>query len=58
MRKDFSRQLGERLVRCWDSGDSSLELEGREAKQLGSLSKEGGIDKVIGKKTQALSLWR
>jgi len=37
---------------------SSLELEGREAKQLGSLSREGGIDKVIGKNTQSCSLWR
>ncbi|GAB0208189.1 hypothetical protein GRJ2_003284600 [Grus japonensis] len=62
MRKDFSHQLGEQLVtwllRCWDNGASSLELEGREAKQLGSLSREGGIDKAIGKKAQALSLWR
>ncbi|GAB0206301.1 mitochondrial enolase superfamily member 1 [Grus japonensis] len=46
------------LLRCWDKGASSLELEGREAKQLGSLSREGGIDKAIGKKAQALSLWR
>ncbi|GAB0208561.1 PHD finger protein 7-like [Grus japonensis] len=46
------------LLRCWDNGASSLELEGREAKQLGSLSREGGIDKAIGKKAQALSLWR
>ncbi|GAB0209940.1 hypothetical protein GRJ2_003459700 [Grus japonensis] len=30
----------------------------REANQLGSGSKEGGIDKAIGKKAQALSLWR
>ncbi|KAK4826926.1 hypothetical protein QYF61_012754 [Mycteria americana] len=37
---------------------SSLELEGKEAKQLGSLSREGGIDNVIGKGAQALSLWR
>ncbi|GAB0205222.1 hypothetical protein GRJ2_002987800 [Grus japonensis] len=62
MRKDFSRLPGEniitRLLRCWDNGASSLELEGREAKQLGSLSREGGIDKAIGKKAQALSLWR
>ena len=35
-----------------------MELEGKEVKQLGSLSREGGIDKAIGKKTQALSLWR
>ena len=35
-----------------------MELEGREARQLGSLSREGGIDKAIGKETQNLSLWR
>jgi len=29
---------------------SSLELEGREAKQLGSLAMAGGIDKAIKKK--------
>ncbi|KAK4831260.1 hypothetical protein QYF61_016730 [Mycteria americana] len=37
------------LLRCWGNGASSLELEGKEAKQLGSLSREGGIEKVIGK---------
>ncbi|GAB0208487.1 hypothetical protein GRJ2_003314400 [Grus japonensis] len=62
MRKDFSCHPGEHIItwllRCWDNGASSLEVDGREAKQLGSLSKEGGIDKAIGKKTQALSLWR
>ncbi|GAB0178333.1 hypothetical protein GRJ2_000298600 [Grus japonensis] len=62
MRKDFSRLPGEHIItwllRCWDNGASSLELEGREAKQLGSLSREGGIDKAIGKKAQDLSLWR
>ncbi|KAK4807021.1 hypothetical protein QYF61_000350 [Mycteria americana] len=61
-RKDFSRRPGEHIVtwllRCWDNGASSLELEGKEAKQLGSLSREGGIDKAIGKGAQALSLWR
>ncbi|PKU29737.1 ubiquitin carboxyl-terminal hydrolase 4 [Limosa lapponica baueri] len=60
--KDFSRFPGEHIVTwllwCWDNGASSLEMEGREARQLGSLSREGGIDKAIGKKTQALSLWR
>jgi len=35
-----------------------LEREGRKAKQLGSLSREGVIDKAFGKKTQAFSLWR
>ncbi|GAB0210301.1 hypothetical protein GRJ2_003495900 [Grus japonensis] len=62
MQKDFSCLPGEHIItwllRCWDNGASSLELEGREAKQLGSLSREGGIDKAIGKKAQALSLWR
>jgi len=35
-----------------------LELEGKEAKQLGTLAREGGIDKAIEKKEQVLSLWR
>jgi len=54
LRKDSSRHPGEHiatwLLRCWDNGASSLELEGKEAKQLGSLVREGGIDKAIGKK--------
>ncbi|GAB0208738.1 hypothetical protein GRJ2_003339500 [Grus japonensis] len=62
MRKDFSRLPGEHIItwllRCWDNRASGLELEGREAKQLGSLSREGGIDRAIRKKAQALSLWR
>ncbi|KAK4807032.1 hypothetical protein QYF61_000361 [Mycteria americana] len=62
MRKDFGHRPGEHVVtwllRCWDNRASSLELEGKEAKQLGSLSREGGIDKAIGKGAQALSLWR
>jgi len=60
--KDFSCHPGEHIVtwllRCWDNGASSLELDGKEAKQLGSLDKEGGIDKTIGKKAEVLSLWR
>lgn len=31
---------------------SSLELEGKEAKQVGSLSRKGGSDRMIGKVTQ------
>ncbi|KAK4817063.1 hypothetical protein QYF61_027092 [Mycteria americana] len=62
MRKYFSHRPDEHIVtwllRCWDSGASSLELEGKEAKQLGSLSREGGIDKAIGKGEPACSLWR
>ncbi|KAK4806861.1 hypothetical protein QYF61_012582 [Mycteria americana] len=62
MRKDFSRRPREHIVtwllRCWDSGASSQELEGKEAKQLGSISREGGIDKAIGKGEPARSRWR
>ncbi|KAK4822055.1 hypothetical protein QYF61_008864 [Mycteria americana] len=62
MQKDFSRCPGGHIVtwllQCWDEGASSLELEGKETKQLGSPSREGGIDKAIGKGAQALSLWR
>ena len=62
MRKDFSRHPGEHIVtwllRCWENGASSLELEDKEAKQLGSLARDRGIDKAIGKKQQVLSLWR
>jgi len=62
MRKYFSSHPGEHIItwllRCWDNRISSLELEGKEAKHLGSLAREGGIDKAFGKKAQALSLWR
>jgi len=62
MPKDFSRHPGEHIVTwllwCWGNGASSLELEGKEAKQLGSLARDGGIDKAIGKKAQVPSLWR
>jgi len=55
MQKYFSRHPGKHIVtwllQCWNNGASSLELEGREAKQLGYLAREGGIDKAIGKKT-------
>jgi len=56
MRKDFRHHPGEHIVtwmlRCWDNGASTLELESREAKQLGSLARDGGIGKAIGKKAQ------
>jgi len=60
--KGFSRHPGEYIVtcllRCWDKGASSLELEDREDKQLGCLAREEGIDKASGKKAQVLNLWR
>jgi len=62
MWKVFSRHPGAHIVtwllRCWDNGISSLELEVSEAKHLISLAREGGFDNAIGKKAQALSLWR
>jgi len=62
MQKDFSCHPGEHIVtwllRCWHNGASSLELEGKEAKQLGSLARNGGIDTAIEKKKQVLGLWR
>lgn len=53
-RKDFSHHPCEHftawLLQCWDNGDSNGELEGKEARLLGSLAKESGIDKRVGKK--------
>lgn len=46
------------LLQCCNNRANNLELEGREARQLGSLSREGGIDKAVEKGTQALSLRR
>ncbi|PKU44225.1 ubiquitin carboxyl-terminal hydrolase 4 [Limosa lapponica baueri] len=37
---------------------SSLDLEDKIAKQVGCLSRGRGIDKVVGKRTQTLNLWR
>lgn len=41
--KKFSHHPDEHIVpwllQCWDNGSSSLELEGKEVKQLGSLSR-------------------
>lgn len=41
-----------------DTWAGSLELEVREDKQLGSLSREADIDKVIAEVTQVFNLWR
>lgn len=52
VRKDFGRCIGEQLVtwllRCWDTGANCVELEGREARRLGSLARDASIDKAIG----------
>ncbi|RMC06553.1 hypothetical protein DUI87_15990 [Hirundo rustica rustica] len=62
LRKDYSRRPGERisawLLRCWDCGADGHLLEGRDAQQLGSLARDWGIERGIGKETAICSLWR
>ncbi|XP_071888411.1 uncharacterized protein [Anas platyrhynchos] len=62
VRKDFGHCIGEQLVtwllRCWDSGANCVELDGREARRLGSLARDAGIDKAIADGAQSTSLWR
>lgn len=59
--KYVSQQPGESLVTwlllCWDTVSLNMKLDRNEAKQLGSLSQDAGIDKGIGKRTETLSLW-
>ncbi|XP_049649847.1 uncharacterized protein LOC126035354 [Accipiter gentilis] len=61
MRKQYSRQPGERiaawLVQCWDNGADSQQLEGKEAQELGSLARNWGIERGIGKEAAVCSLW-
>lgn len=62
MQNHISHHPGEDIVtwllQCWENGAGSLKLEDREAKQLGSLAREGDIDKVFGRGIEVLSLWR
>lgn len=46
------------LLKCWASGASGLELEGREAQQLGSLTRDHLTHKVVRKGPAVCSLWR
>lgn len=52
MQKGFSHCSGKHnvtwLLWCWDNRAGTLDLVGSKAKQLGSLSREGGIDTVQG----------
>lgn len=60
IQKDFSYHpsgVTTWLLRCSDVWASSLELECREDKQLGSLPRKAGIDRIIGEVTQVLNLW-
>lgn len=62
IQEDFSHCPGECIItwllQCWDNRANSVELESKEARESGSLAKKPGIDKAMGKKTQALCLWR
>ncbi|XP_051497681.1 uncharacterized protein LOC127395177 [Apus apus] len=61
MRKDFTRIDGEGilpwLLRCFDSGAETYNVDEREAKQLGSLARDAGIDRALSSKTGTTTLW-
>ncbi|RMC21689.1 hypothetical protein DUI87_02557 [Hirundo rustica rustica] len=46
------------LLRIWDAAANDTILDGSEARQLGSLSRDVVIDQGIGRTQQTLSLWR
>uniref|UniRef100_A0A663E8Z5 RNase H type-1 domain-containing protein n=1 Tax=Aquila chrysaetos chrysaetos TaxID=223781 RepID=A0A663E8Z5_AQUCH len=62
MWKDYSRQPGEQitawLLQWWDNGSDSQQLESKEAQQLGSLARNWGIKRGIGKEAETCRLWR
>ncbi|XP_071664451.1 uncharacterized protein [Patagioenas fasciata] len=61
LRKDFSRREGENILTWllwyWDNGAETIELEGGEARQLGSLSKDSTVDRAISRESNATTLW-
>ncbi|KAJ7427636.1 ubiquitin carboxyl-terminal hydrolase 4 [Willisornis vidua] len=62
LRREFTRQANESILtwlfRIWDTTASDTILDGSEARQLGSLSRDVVIDQGIGKRQETLSLWR
>lgn len=46
------------LLKCWANGASGLELEDREAQQLGSLTRDHLTHKIVRKGTDVCNLWR
>ncbi|RMC21849.1 hypothetical protein DUI87_02720 [Hirundo rustica rustica] len=62
LRREFTRQTNESiltwLLRIWDAAANGTILDGSEARQLGSLSRDVVIDQEIGRTQQTLSLWR
>lgn len=61
LRKDYTRKDGENvltwMLRCWDNGADTRELEGGEAKQLGSLSRDSTLDGAIASEPNPTALW-
>ncbi|RMB88082.1 hypothetical protein DUI87_35539 [Hirundo rustica rustica] len=62
LRREFTHQTNESiltwLLRIWDAAANDTILDGSEARQLGSLSRDVVIDQGIGRTQQTLSLWR
>ncbi|RMC18055.1 hypothetical protein DUI87_04934 [Hirundo rustica rustica] len=62
LRREFTRQTNESiltwLLLIWDAAANDTILDGSEARQLGSLSRDVVIDQGIGRTQQTLSLWR
>ncbi|RMC09972.1 hypothetical protein DUI87_12762 [Hirundo rustica rustica] len=62
LRREFTRQTNESiltwLLRIWDAAANDTTVDGSEARQLGSLSRDVVIDQGIGRTQQTLSLWR
>ncbi|RMC18574.1 hypothetical protein DUI87_04466 [Hirundo rustica rustica] len=61
LRREFTHQTNESiltwLLRIWDAAANDTILDGSEARQLGSLSRDVVIDQGIGRTQQTLSLW-
>lgn len=60
MRKDYSCRdegtITAWLLRCCDTGCDVIDLDGKEAQQLGPPSRDGGNDKALIEKNRPVSL--
>ncbi|RMC12162.1 hypothetical protein DUI87_11298 [Hirundo rustica rustica] len=61
LRREFTRQTNESILiwlfRMWDAAANDTILDGSEARQLGSLSRDVVIDQGIRRTQETLSLW-
>ncbi|RMC20646.1 hypothetical protein DUI87_01498 [Hirundo rustica rustica] len=62
LQREFTHQTNESiltwLLRIWDAAANDTILDGSEARQMGSLSRDVVINQGIGRTQQTLSLWR